>query len=253
MAKLPATVHTIFKSALSAASEDDRPPQPWHLGGAVRPVCPARRQVELAIELAELFEDRLAPAEVRPFEQVLAAVRAYLAGKNDGRNLRALSERVKGTSALAIAGNAAGAAATLARGKPDLVHTGAQAAAAKAVTLMGPGARTRLLLETLDQEIVRAECGQAFAQTHHTPTIERVLWRASDSSKKTVHFVARLSTGHFAAQVKLVKGKAPSWLEGSAEEVVSIVPETSFAGAVKQVLGAANLPTLTLVGLRAGR
>jgi hypothetical protein len=239
--KFPDTIHTILKSALAAAAPEDRPPvASLHLGAQVRPVCPAVGQVAIAMELAERFATG---AERKRVTAVLAAVRRYLDGKDVGKGLRALSE-VKSEGAEAIARNAAGAAATLARGKPDLVHTGAQAAAARAVVLAGPGEPTRRLLEALDQEVLRWECDAAFDGANHAP-VERVLWRGADSGK-TVHFVARLQGGRAASRVKLVRGKPSAYTEGTLEEVLALVPEAHFADAVKTAM-AQNARQTTLI------
>jgi hypothetical protein len=134
--KLPDTVHAVLKAALAAARPEDRTPGPWHLGGAVRPVFPVRGQLSLAMQLAEHVANP--GPETQRVSAILSAVKQYLDGKTDGKALRGLVE-VRSSGAEAVARNAAGAAATLARGKPDLVHTGVQAAAAKAVVLVGPG------------------------------------------------------------------------------------------------------------------
>lgn len=246
--KFPPTTHTILKSALGAARPEDRPTPPWHLGGAARPVCPARGQIAIALALADRFADQVPPASRRQFDQVLAAVRSYLAGKDRGAHLRALSELdARKTPALGIACNAAGAAATLARGKADLVHTGVQAAAAKAVSLTKPGAATRELLAALDQEILCLECEAAFAAEDHPTSVERLLWRGVDARGKTVHFIARLEGGRVGGLLKLTKGKRALWAEGTAEEVLASVPEALFPSAVDQVLREVQQPATRLL------
>ena len=248
MAPLPNTVHTILKSALKAARPEDWPEPPWHVGGAVRPVCPARGQITLALALAERLASTAPAAEQRQLGQLLAAVRQYLSGKVTADALRSLGARTPvPKSALGIAFNALGGCVTLARGKADLVNSSTQAAAAKAVALTAAGAPTRKLLETLDQEIICLECEAAFGQRATTRRVERVLWRGADSTaRKTVHWVARLEGGAVAGSFKLLHGKGPAWVEGALDDVVALVPAGLFAEAVQQVSREVLKPTQRL-------
>ncbi len=243
----PDTVHTILKTALGAAEPEDRTAPPWHLGGP-RPVCPAREQIGLALTFARLFEHRVHSANRRAFESTLAAVDRYLEGNDDGRSLRALADQKSGKDlAYGIACNAAGSSATLARGKPDLVNSGAQAAAAKAVALAPPGPRRTALLSALDQQIMRAECEAAFAHARHPQVVERVLWRGGEL--KAIHWVARVEGGRCAALVKLVPRRPSTWAEGSLEDVVAVVPAEVFGVAVETVVREFAKPTEWLSAL----
>jgi len=157
--KLPNTVHTILKSALKAARDEDRPDPPWHLDAQVRPVCPARGQIALAVTLAELCAPTATVAERKQLNQILAVVRKYLSGKAASNALKSLSApKPIPATALGMAYNAVGACITLDRGKADLVSSATQAAAAKAVKLWEQGAPTRQLLEAIDHEILCLEC-----------------------------------------------------------------------------------------------
>ena len=250
--KLPNTVHTILKSALKAARDEDRTDPPWHLDGLVRPVCPARGQIQLTVTLAELTLPTAPASDQRQAKQLLAAVRKYLAGKASHDQLKSVVvPKPAPTSALGISYNALTASLTLARGKPSLVKSAAQAAAAKAVKLWPIGAPTRQLLEAIDQEILCLECEAAFG-TRAQRGVEQVLWRGADTTKrKTVHWVARLEGGTFAGSFKLVNGKGPVWAEGSLDDVMASAPERAFSAVVKQASLEAAKPTLRLATLRA--
>jgi len=244
--KLPDSVHTILKSALAASRPEDRPLGPWHTGGP-RPVCPVRTQIGLAHALARRFTPSLAPTHRHAFENTLAAVEAWMDGKADASALRSLADQKPGKDVVyALAMNVAGAAATLARGKPDLVSSAVQAAAAKAVGLTPDGEETRALLHAIDQTIICGECEAAFHAAKHLVRVDRVLWRGADEKGKVAHLVARLSDGRFAALSKLVARKAPAWVEGLPDDAVAVLPESSFKVAAPTVMRYGTLPSARL-------
>src|SRR5262245_28145331 len=135
-------LHGILKGALDAAHPAEHPPGPHH-GGGPRPVCPALGQVEITLWCAGLVADRV-PKQERPAVQaVVKAVSQYLAdrttvpddewaahahgGRMRGKEadtylaLDAVVKDERGDSvALSIARRSAGAAAVLARKKPDV-------------------------------------------------------------------------------------------------------------------------------------
>ncbi|MCP3140365.1 hypothetical protein [Pyxidicoccus xibeiensis] len=257
--------HTILKTALQASAPETWPLGPFALGGP-RPVCPAVGQVELGLWFASLvaplLRDKVEQAEAR---QVLEQVRGFLAergrvpseewnryahgGTMQSRmglmyqRLQACSESVRGESeALAVARRAAGAAASLCRGKDDVVFVHLNASVGRVVRLLEGAAGGALMplrdfLAELDARILRLECSAAIAPLvpgGAVPDIAEVLWRGDGGKGRVLHFIARLSDGTYGLVTKL--GRRWAWVHGNRDEVLASVPDTLFPEAARAVM-----------------
>jgi hypothetical protein len=261
---VPENCHSILKKGLLAAAETEWPPQPYHLGG-LRPVCPALGQVRISIWCAEVPAPSVPSAEQATYVALLEQARAYVGAplkvpmaewadyahgvglkSDEGKTYNAfatastpLSKR-ESPGLLAIR-NACGGAATLARGKPDLVFSSAQAAFGKVVKFLGekPSGLTagapvgvRALLSWIDEEIMRLEAAAAMADRAGRPVaVDRVLWRgADDKKKKTVHFLAVLRGGAWGLVTKI--GRNWAFVEGTRDTVAASIPDPMFKEAM---------------------
>jgi hypothetical protein len=213
MPKLPAT------SALAVAL--------WS-AAHVRALAPAAHGTEIDQTL-ELVRDALG----EPPENATEAWRLQRFQSLHDRLRVASATRPKDSRPLGAAKRAAGAAASLCRGKPDMVWEGAALAAERAVQALqdkGDVAGVRAYLEALDDQLLHAEIG---AIDSHT-AIERVLWRGANEKGLPALWLVRFPGGTYGLRRKL--GARYTWVKGGRDDVLASVPDIDFARAVATAL-----------------
>jgi hypothetical protein len=204
-------------------------------------------QLRLSIRCAEMLEPTLTPATRKQYERVLSLARAYVYGKKKPSRELLRKAADSGSSsepvATACARNACGGAATLERGKPDLVHSSTQSAFTKTVKWLaqnrgglkaGAPETVRELLMWMDAQIVAGECEDAMSERAGKPvSVERVVWRGADATgKKAINFLAVLQGGDWGLVVKL--GSRWAFIRGEREHVLASVPAQDFEEAVRR-------------------
>lgn len=186
-------VYPILERALAAAPPADRPDPPYHAGGPM-PKLSARAALAVAIWSAARVE-ALAPAAQRAeVERVLSLARSAARSPPERpkqayadprfqvlcEELReAARTRPKDSRSLGAARRAAGGAASLCAGKPDMVWTNAALAAERTVQALhehADAAALRGYLADLDARILSEELGAIDGGV----AIARVLWRGAN-------------------------------------------------------------------------
>jgi hypothetical protein len=240
-------VYPILGKALAIAGPNERPAPPYHADGPM-PKLPATSALAVALWSAEQVRS-FAPVEhLADIDAALALVRdlladppanvatAYQVGrfrKLYERLRTASATRPKDSRALGAAKRAAGAGASLSRGKPDMVWEGAALAAERAVQALQDAAgpqRVRAYLEALDDRILREEIGALDG----SEKVDRVLWRGANEKGMPALWLVRFEGGGHGLRRKL--GARYAWLKGSKDDVLASVPDIDFDRAVKTAL-----------------
>ncbi|MBX3229411.1 MAG: ankyrin repeat domain-containing protein [Labilithrix sp.] len=244
-------VHPILKGALEKATAEERPEEPPHLGGET-PVCPSREAALLTAWMAERAVEVSKPADADAARELIAMARASIdtpsprartghgeevnaaAGTPEHRYgaLVAASRDTRGDSpALQIARRATGAAATLLKGKHDVMWVHAKAAAVRMLPILrAAGASVTELLRELDRRILVAEMVAAAARHAKTAApldVTRVLWRGPNL------FLGQLADGQHALVGRL--GKSWTLLTGTRDEMLASIPDFAFEAATRAV------------------
>lgn len=241
-------VHPILKGALEKATAEERPPERPHLGGPT-PVCPSIATANLSVWMAERAIELIRPADadealaiVAMAKQALAtpgrrartglgAVRAAAAGTPEhdyGQLLAASRDKSRDSEALGLARRAVGAAASLMKGKHDVVWVHAKGSAIRMVSVLrASGGSVTDFLRELDRRILIAEMASAaarHAEALEDLVIERVRWRGPDL------FLGQLAgPDRFCLVGKL--GRRWVTLTGTKEEMLASVPDFAFEDA----------------------
>lgn len=222
--------HPILKGAIEKARDEEKPSEPIHLGKGPQPVCPSLAAAALTVWMAEHALGVSHPADEAAARDVLALVADGAA--TYATLLKASTDQRTDSAAMGVARRAAGAAATLKKGKHDVVWVHAKGAAGRVVALLrdasdDPELVTAFIRE-LDRRILVAEMASsavrnAKAEAHFE--VARVLWRGPDL------FVGQLPDERFALVGKLgAKGKWTLVL-GTRDDVLASVPDFAFEDA----------------------
>jgi hypothetical protein len=267
-------VYPILGRALEVAPPARRPPGPYSAGGP-KPKLSGPAALAIGIWCADAVAD-LAPADqAKECKAVLALARAMLdappartahtghgetdrprAGTPEAqlKRLWEVKESKKSDSRpLGAARRAAGAAASLCRGKSDMVWNNALLAAERAVqALSEPGHPGRLegFLTELDDRILDAELrplARDVGKLEREPAIERVLWRGANDRGHPALWLARLAGGEYALLGKI--GARMKWSTGGRDDVLALVPDALFEQATK-ITFARDRPVPTQGGSR---
>jgi hypothetical protein len=220
-------VHPILAKALEAAEQVLRPLPPYHAGGPT-PKLKAQASLRIAIWAAESVGHLRAGAEAHDAEHAITLARAALDTKGNLEALKkASASKARDSRALGAARRAAGGAASLCKGKPDMVWNNAALAAERAVQALAQahGAVTQFLSD-LDQAVMREELEEALG----AEKISRVLWRGAGEKGQAAYWVARQPSGVYGARRKV--GARFAWITGSRDDALANVPDTLFDRAV---------------------
>jgi hypothetical protein len=256
-----AELNPLLGRALETAKPEHRPAGPYHAGGPAVKI-PARDSLAAAVWCAESVADLVADGEKKTFETGVRLAKRMIdappprtartghgetidpPGGSPEAMLNELHEVAesskKDSRALGAARRAAGAAASLCRGKSDMVWSNAMLAAERAVQALeeaGEVDRLRTLLAALDDRILAAEArAQALekGKLEKAPEIARVLWRGGAASGAANAWLFRLVDGSYALLAK--QGARFAWTPGSRDDLLATVPDAVFASATKVAL-----------------
>jgi hypothetical protein len=236
-------LYPILSRALAAADPSERPEPPYHAGGPM-PKLSALAALDIAIWSAEHVA-ALAPAAQKAEIQRVLALAHDVAREPPARPKMAYTEprfralttqleeaartRSKDSRSLGAARRTAGGAASLCKGKPDMVWPNAAYAAERAVQALrekGDRVAVRAYLAALDDRILAAELELIDADVK----IARVLWRGSNEKGLPGLWLVKLANGTYGLRRKL--GSRFTWLTGSRDDVVASVPDVDFERAV---------------------
>jgi hypothetical protein len=236
-------VHAILLKALNTAAAEERPTPPFHAGGPM-PKLPGAGAFRVAIACGEHVAKLVPEAQRDEYDRVLAAarrapdvVRAVDAQPTDREPLyeywrtleKAAKSRPKDALAVRAARRAAGAALSLAMGKPDMVGQNALLAAERAVQALheaGDGAGVRAFIEALDDWILVEE----ILSIDPDVSVRRVLWRAANEKGFAAAWLVRFEDDSYGLRHK-VKSRFV-WVRGSRDDVLASVPDRGFQLAV---------------------
>jgi hypothetical protein len=240
------SLHPILGHALEVTDAAFRPPPPFHAGGPA-PKLSGVSALRVAIHIAKAV-GALVPRDQKALAaQALAA--AQEAADTDDLKRRALlkalrdlaQSKPKDSKALNAARRAAGAAASLCHGKPDMVWNNAMLAAERAVqALVAAGRQAELpaFLSGLDERILGAEFATEVVdkgKQAKPPAIDRVLWRGDGGKGFPTLWLVRLAGGKGYGLLSKV-GTRYAWNLGIRDDMLSSVPDTHFQQATAVAL-----------------
>jgi hypothetical protein len=241
-------VYAALAKALEAATDEERPPPPFHAGGPMAKLT-GSGSVSVAVACAEHVASLVPVGERKGYDRALALARKAVEAAPARKGLVALQDplenivgaRAKGSHALRAAHSAAAAAALLCRGSADTVWKNTARAAEHAVHALqekGDPAAVREFIRLLDDWILVAEIvgidpelgGKAEKNKKEHQQSPRVLWRASNEKGYPVAWLVRFQDGSYGLRHKV--GPRCRWDTGARDDVLASVPDAAFERAV---------------------
>jgi hypothetical protein len=224
----------ILRGALEEVPASRYPEMPFHAGGP-SPATSGRAGVEIALWAAESVEATVDAKKRAEFVETCELVRMALRNNATSPDLETVARRGAAPPALRAARRAAGAAASLVKGKPDMVFMGASRAVAYAALAVDDKRQTRWIAE-LDQQLLRHEFraqSESRIEQPLPPTFD-VLWRGETPAGHPSGWLVRLGSDDYGLLINLKSRYR--WAHGTREDVLAVVPDESFERACRVVM-----------------